>query len=526
MGETPRIGAYVLESLTRGMYRDCLDAIREYVQNSVDAIREAEEQTILRQGEGRIEFEIDPKARRLVIRDNGTGIEKANAARRLLDIGMSSKRIETDAGFRGIGRLAGIAFCSSIMFRTTAFGEPEVTELTIDCLGVLKAISPATRQTEELAEVISKFSRVEYGSCKSPEHFFEVIMEGVTEDRFLDWKVLEDYLSQVVPVEFDAHRFVWAKKIYDWVKAHDLSLPMVTLIIKTPETQRQVFKPYRSHYKTARTRDAEYQVDITDIGFYPEDPGPDPAFWIWYGKSELLGTLGDERAAGLRFRKNNIAIGGPDRVAELFAEGSKTNGRFNAWYIGEIHVLSAGAVPNARRDGFEEADDWPKIKEAIMPFIRERVAEIREASEARNRPTAKVLVRLNGAVSNVKDRLSRGLASKEERDSLLRAIEKEGTVALRTLETRATKEETDKIREVLDKLDELHQELENAPCYGVRNVRSNLDRKQRKVLQTVLEVLYRNLTTNGCARGEECYKILSAAITAEFQAKNGTPDHE
>jgi len=42
MNKKPRIGAFVLESLTSGMYTNPMDAIREYIQNSADSIRIAE----------------------------------------------------------------------------------------------------------------------------------------------------------------------------------------------------------------------------------------------------------------------------------------------------------------------------------------------------------------------------------------------------------------------------------------------------------------------------------------------------
>ncbi|PJA48010.1 MAG: hypothetical protein CO171_08370, partial [Syntrophobacterales bacterium CG_4_9_14_3_um_filter_49_8] len=52
----PRIGAFVLETLTTGMYTNPLDTLREYVQNSFDAIREAERSGLLSNGAGRIEI--------------------------------------------------------------------------------------------------------------------------------------------------------------------------------------------------------------------------------------------------------------------------------------------------------------------------------------------------------------------------------------------------------------------------------------------------------------------------------------
>ena len=71
MTYVPKIGAFVLETLTTGMYTNPMDTIREFVQNAADSIRKAQENDLLAKGEGRIEIKIDPGARTLVVRDNG-----------------------------------------------------------------------------------------------------------------------------------------------------------------------------------------------------------------------------------------------------------------------------------------------------------------------------------------------------------------------------------------------------------------------------------------------------------------------
>ncbi|VFN04077.1 MAG: molecular chaperone HtpG [Candidatus Kentron sp. G] len=109
-----RIGAFVLETLTTGMYRNPLDTLREYVQNAFDSIRTAERQCVIKTDAGRIHVTISEKNRTLSIRDNGIGVPAADVAARLVNIGMSAKNLETDAGFRGIGRLAGIAYCDRV----------------------------------------------------------------------------------------------------------------------------------------------------------------------------------------------------------------------------------------------------------------------------------------------------------------------------------------------------------------------------------------------------------------------------
>lgn len=517
MSRTPKIGAFVLETLTTGMYTNPLDTLREFVQNAADSIRKAEREGLVAKGEGRIEIRLDPRMRTLVVRDNGLGISQTEAYNRLINIGMSDKRIEMDAGFRGIGRLAGVAYCKILRFRTSTIGESVISMIELDCERLRQAISPALRQVEELPDIIAKNSETGLEDCKTEDHFFEVVMEGVTETAsdFLEWQQLEKYLAQVAPVELDAHRFVFAPKISEWLKQRGLLIPTVTLVIKTPEIGgRQVFKPYKTHYKM---REKKHEIDIKDIYFYPEPFSSESPFWLWYSKSDLLGMIDDERAAGLRLRKNNIAIGGPERVAELFANVAESYPRFNAYYIGEIHVISPEAIPNARRDGFEDVGDWLKIKIALMPFIRERCSEIRKLSQERNRPTEKVISTATVVIENSTNRLKTGFASLEERNDLLERVIKEEKRAIGALESRKGSSDAERIAPIIEQLEKVRQTLEQENHFVVKKLRSNLDRKQRKVIQEILQILYETLD-------KEQYEKAKAAILAKFQINDSESD--
>ncbi len=97
------------------MYVDPLSIYREYVQNSADAIQEARQVGLLEGEEpGRIDISVDFDTRTILLRDNGAGIPADSAAQRLLAIGASPKRGTRARGFRGIGRLAGLAYCQEL----------------------------------------------------------------------------------------------------------------------------------------------------------------------------------------------------------------------------------------------------------------------------------------------------------------------------------------------------------------------------------------------------------------------------
>ena len=95
--------------------------------------------------------------------------------------------IEHDAGFRGIGRLAGIAFCDALKFRTSAKGESKATVLEFDCVGIRKAISPANRRILEMADVLAKYVTESTEQAKPGDHFLEVTLAGISDSATEFW---------------------------------------------------------------------------------------------------------------------------------------------------------------------------------------------------------------------------------------------------------------------------------------------------------------------------------------------------
>lgn len=120
-------GANILENLTTGMYQDSKVIYREYIQNACDRIDKAYNMGLLKLNEGRIDIWLDAEKRTVSIEDNATGISVADFERTLADIANSDKKLGEDKGFRGIGRLCGLAYCKELIFTSTAAGEDVVS---------------------------------------------------------------------------------------------------------------------------------------------------------------------------------------------------------------------------------------------------------------------------------------------------------------------------------------------------------------------------------------------------------------
>ena len=125
-------GANILENLTTGMYQDSRIIYREYIQNACDQIDIARNNGTLAPGKELIDIQLNERERTITITDNATGIPMRQFRAVLANIADSNKRIGEAKGFRGIGRLCGLAYCRELVFSSKAPGESFVSTLKCD----------------------------------------------------------------------------------------------------------------------------------------------------------------------------------------------------------------------------------------------------------------------------------------------------------------------------------------------------------------------------------------------------------
>lgn len=513
MDTLPKIGVFVLESLTTGMYNNPLDALREYIQNSTDSIFMAEEEGIIKQNAGRIDIFINPTKRTLKIRDNGIGIGKSNAQSRLLNIGMSEKDLGKSAGFRGIGRLAGIAYCKTIKFRTCSTDSLENTLISLDCENIRNVLKTTSSKNEELVSIIIKNCCIENEKSNAGEHFFEVELDGITDagEKFLSWQDVESYLSQNAPVKFDAHRFAYGSFIKEWETKQGIKTPVVTIMIRTPNIEREVFKPYKNNYCTKFGRGGNSTFLVKGIKFFPEDISSKSKYWIWWGDTSLAGMVEDESVSGFRLRSKNIAIGGADRISEIFGASAKSDSRFNNYYIGEINVLADDLIPNARRDGFEDQGSWGQIKKELIDFVKERVKDIRSASINRNFSTEKISEDIKQITKETQNRIKTGFISKEQKSALIERIDKAREKVDSVLKSKEGTIDEQILESYRQQLFEDIKDIDEKGSFTEKKLRTDLTKEQRKIVSDILEILLGLLET-------ETYKKAEEAILSRYQS--------
>ena len=212
------VGKNILDNLTTGMYADSKVIYREYIQNACDQIDLAIKLGILSPDEGNVDIYIDSKKRYISIKDNATGVRAANFIEDVGDIANSNKEIGKNKGFRGIGRLCGLAYCKTIKFTTSYLGESIKSIMTCDAQKMRAMLVENKKYTlDEIWDAIVAYTTdVE----NENEHYFEVEMFDINKENtdLLDDAKVREYLSFVAPVPYK-NTFILRNQIYDYANS-------------------------------------------------------------------------------------------------------------------------------------------------------------------------------------------------------------------------------------------------------------------------------------------------------------------
>ena len=413
--DSPQIGKDVIESLTLGMYEDCRFIYREYIQNAADAVDKALESSLLEKGEDAIHITIATEQRKIIISDNATGIERDNVMKVLRNIAPSTKKRGEDKGFRGIGRLGGLGYCSKLIFETSYYGEPYKSIMTWDA-ELLKSIINDRNNSEEAVQVLARVTKLDSEQENVDAHYFRVIMEDVTSDELLDVRSVTDYLSMVAPIDISS-QFIFKSKINDFIKKNRLTVDTYNIFINND----QIYKPYTSAIyednnggkkKVDDIHDVEFLLNKTEDGLI--------MYWGWYTISCLKGQMKPKNIArGIRLRKENIQIGDEEICKKFFTKTEDQ--RFSFYYFGEIHALNKGLIPNSRRDYFAESKECVIFEQCIRQDFLKLKELCYDAQKIRS--SATTIAKGQELRAKIEEKEKNGYTSQKERDELHRQLE-------------------------------------------------------------------------------------------------------
>ena len=372
----PFIGYQMLDVITLGMYDDPLMIYREYIQNSADSIDIAIREGKISSNKGRISILVSGEDRSICIEDNGTGLPETLAEKVLLDLGCSQKEGTDQRGFRGIGRLGGLAYCELLRFETRCSGMEDISVIEWDRKRFEDLATRIERNTT-LVEVVKSITRTykKKPSKWEGDHFFRVTMEDVHKfhsDKLINIRAIKQYLSQVAPVPYNKSNFSLAEKIDEYFcdiagyRSYEITL-----------NGDKILRPYSDEIEiSTNMKDKIQNVELFQFS------GADgkPLALGWYAKTNFKASLPPRVAMrGIRVRHGNIEVGNEYFLSPFFTEG-----RFATWSIGEIQVWNHNIKPNARRDGFEHSLEYERFLEQASLLGRRLSTLCRRASSDRS----------------------------------------------------------------------------------------------------------------------------------------------
>lgn len=343
------VGKNFLENLTVAMYENSFTVYREFIQNSADSIDKAIATGLIDKDDAYIEIHIEYNKRRIKVYDNACGISIRDFKKKMLDVADSDKDRETEKGFRGIGRLAGLGYCDKLIFHTSVRGENKESKIIWDGIKLRKIVDdPNLHPSSE--ELINDITEVSYSQAEENDHFFEVIMEDVSfeSDDLLDETQVIHYLQSVAPVPY-ANFFIFSSKIHEFAKENGFKIDEYSITVNG----NPLVKPYKTRlYEGTKGSEKEYD-EISNVDFrifYGSDGFP--IAWLWYGVAKYekqIPIINDMRC--IRLRKENIQIGDESAIGypKFFKEQ-----RGNSYFIGEVFAVDNNLIPNARRDYFNQ----------------------------------------------------------------------------------------------------------------------------------------------------------------------------
>lgn len=404
-------GKNILENLTTGMYYDSKVIYREYIQNACDQIDKAVRENLFSDAnEGTVDIAIDSKKRRVTITDNATGIPAADFRRQLEDIANSDKELGVDKGFRGIGRLCGLAYCKTLTFRATARGEATRSIMTMDAKRMRDMISSPKKYTvDQILEEITKFSNE---AAPIEEHGFEVCLDEVNKENtaLLDKDEVEKYLGFVAPVPYNG-KFRLRHDIY----AHAIQLGYPIDEYRVYVNGNQIFKDYGMKlYSKSNNGSKQAYDELRDVQFFDICQDKELIAWMWYGlcRFERAIPKSDNPMYGFRVRRGNIQIGDNTILQRFFKED-----RGNSYFVGEVFAISKELIPNSRRDNFNENEVRNCFENKIKEYCYYTLHRVYNEA-AKTRSSFSRLSEYTSAVEEYNKKASTGFVDDKERQAL------------------------------------------------------------------------------------------------------------
>lgn len=374
--ESWEVGGELLDILSRGLYSDAKDALREYVQNGVDA--------------GANDISITVDGSQVVIRDDGVGMddEGIRAARRF---GMSNKSPQEMVGYRGIGIYSAFGICEELSITSRQEGMSHSVGWRFQ-FGEMRRLLEAdkvsdTRQGVGLPDLMYQYTELftepYFGDID--DHFTVVEIDGISEEyraQLNNAAEVNDYLLNTIPVAFSTDEG-YGRTVNDWLAEH-VGLNPVRITLRVADESEFEVEPLVAQGVYDAESDWIRAPDGTALAF------------VWY----TLSTTGRQIAvqsglsvSGFLLKVKGFTLG--DRLTLKGLWPAVGGGTLYHHYTGEVHVLATDQLyPNAARNDLEsnparqlfakQAEDffYPLSRKARVTQAKTRAVRLLEGMDA------------------------------------------------------------------------------------------------------------------------------------------------
>lgn len=352
-------GAEIISILTRGMYRDPRDAIREYIQNAVDA------------KSNRIEVKVRTES--VIIQDFGVGMNY-DVLRRAVRVGISDKNPTNNVGFMGIGIYSAFHLCERLdIYSKGNKGIPN--KLSMDFLK-MRTILEAEKQerlsgsktSDELTDLqtlleecieLTKDGDLTKETYNIDGTRIEIVgIDPVYFSILGDFEELANYLRDVIPLKFDKDNFSYAEQIENKIKEicedHKSTFSMVTLNLEVGGRSETLYRPYKNSDFNQNQKPLE--PTIIQIKRHNNFFGV-----AWGCLNSIRKVVDTKSLRGFILKKQGFSIGTRDSLVSYFPKGHSYYDRT----IGEVIITHPGLLPNASRTDLEISEYRTKFFDAL-----------------------------------------------------------------------------------------------------------------------------------------------------------------
>ena len=356
------IGAEVISILTKGMYQDPRDAIREYIQNGIDA--------------GAENISIKVRQNSVVIIDDGSGMDY-NILRKAIRVGVSDKDPKKKVGFMGIGIYSSFHLCEKLIIYTHKQNNLPL-KLEMDFLSMRNTLKEQKQLRMEekldpndfidLQTLLENYVDLTNEGDLTNEDFpstgtrVELVgLEGNFINLLSDFNKLSNYLREVVPLHFNENEFVWSERIESEIQQicqkYDSKFQLINLTLQVNAQTEKLYRPYSN---------TDFTNGIPNEPLFKEIR-QDEIFLgvVWGCLNSDRKKIPNRELRGFLIKKQGFAIGNRDKIAPYFNQRT----HFDR-YVGEIVLTNSLILPNSSRSDLE----YSKYSTTFFEILAKEIA--------------------------------------------------------------------------------------------------------------------------------------------------------